>query len=189
MLGAVAQDPEISIPVVIHRPGLVSAHSITGFASLDTLLTCLLLAIGQLAIIPESDKVLDMNPADFVARSLVKISQKGPSNAVYHLLCPAHRVSFSMIESGFQEYGVKLKRVSMQEFLKSITSTINPLTPHVEEFISYLSLPKALFVSTTKATAVLQMQEGGPEILGIKPDVAKYIGYLTEVGATIKGRK
>lgn len=153
---------------------------------METLLTCLLLTIGQLAIIPESEMVLDMNPVDFVARSLVKITQKGPSNAVYHLLCPAHRISFKTIASGFQEHGIKVKRVSMQDFLKSITLTINPLTPHVEEYISYVSLPKALFVSTTKATAVLQVQQGGPEILAIKPDVAKYIGYLIEVGALMK---
>ena len=72
------------LPVRIHRPALISGHSVTGAFNRDDLIATLVRGCVAMGTAPDLDWTLDAVPVDVAARAIVALSkERGP---VFHIV-------------------------------------------------------------------------------------------------------
>ncbi|MFB2969192.1 thioester reductase domain-containing protein [Aerosakkonema sp. BLCC-F183] len=77
------------IPVIIYRPGMISAHSQTGVFNTQDMLCRLIEQFIEQGSAPDLDITIDMTPVDYVSRAIVYLSkQKELLGQVFHLVHP-----------------------------------------------------------------------------------------------------
>lgn len=78
------------LPVAVHRPGRIAAHSVTGRSNPDDAAQRVLRGCVALGAYPDLPVELDVTPVDFVADALVELVRRGPpAGETYHLVNPA----------------------------------------------------------------------------------------------------
>lgn len=95
----IEQARERGIRAIIHRPGRLTGHSLTGAFNDDDFLVQLLDACGRIGAAPMLDVAVDVTPVDAAARALVRLVKGEPSGARYHLVHPTPPSWGSLIEN------------------------------------------------------------------------------------------
>lgn len=195
LLSAASEDEDLRLPVTIYRTGCLVGDS-TGACPFRTSSTCLMPrligAMLQLRMAPQIETPLDMNPVDFVARSVVAGASALGSNrraepaTVLHVLCRNHRVSMAVIEQVASSKGIRLDKVSVPVFLQAASLSTTLITARIEELMDYLRLPRANYVASTldkvlTSSALRHEQpEGYRDPMHVSPDIGQLIKYLVE---------
>jgi amino acid adenylation domain-containing protein/thioester reductase-like protein len=77
------------LPVVVYRPGRITAESTSGVANAADQTTLLLKLCIDLGAAPQTDAEIDMTPVDYVARAIVALaSAPGSIGRTFHLMNP-----------------------------------------------------------------------------------------------------
>lgn len=106
----VEQARERGVRAYIHRPGRLTAHSVSGAFNDDDFLVHLLDACGRVGAAPILDVAVDMTPVDAASRALVRLAQTEPDLPVSHLVHP-HAVSWSGLLEMVASLGYPLRVV------------------------------------------------------------------------------
>lgn len=69
---------ELGMPVAVHRPGRVTGHSKTGYASTEDFMTRFFKGCLQMGVAPDLDWMCDMTPVDYVADGIVYLALDPP---------------------------------------------------------------------------------------------------------------
>ena len=108
------------LPVVIYRPGRVTADSETGAESLTDYTTLLLRLCIEMKSAPSSDDRVDMTPVDYVAQAIVGLAQQAESwGKTFHLVNP-HTVPVRDVYRAIRASGFGLQEVAMDAWRASV---------------------------------------------------------------------
>lgn len=142
----IAQAKSRGLPVTIYRPGMVSGCTY-GRALYDgDLIDSMIQAFIYLKQAPILDYSLDMTPVDYVAKSMVALSQineeNGPAPRIYHLLNP-RPMPFKDFIAEIRSWGHPIKLVSYEEWREDLLERAlrheeHPLTPILSLFVDKL---------------------------------------------------
>jgi thioester reductase-like protein len=186
---------ERGMPVVIYRPEFISGSSVSGAWNTDDFLCRLLKGIVEMGFIPgELDIPLEFSPVDYVARSIVHLSQKPSSlGQVFHLNNPrlanirdaaAALVDFGYRVSSSSSYAGWVDRIETQR-----DASLYALLPFFRlrlpgESVTYLeTYQRSLRRNISCQTTVAALDGSGivcPEIDSTL--LTTYLRYLVSVG-------
>ena len=77
------------LPVVVYRPGRITAESTSGVANLSDQTTLILKLCIDLGMAPQTDAEVDLTPVDYVARAIVALAgSPGSIGRTFHLMNP-----------------------------------------------------------------------------------------------------
>jgi thioester reductase-like protein len=112
----VTQAGDRGLPVTIYRVGAVSGDSQTGVFNPNDFLYRLIQGCIQLQVAPIVDLRLDLLPADYVGRVMVRLAQRSELwGTVFHLEHP-QAVTVERLFEALRELGYPIKRISYQEW-------------------------------------------------------------------------
>ncbi len=99
------------LPVVVYRPGRITAESTSGVANAADQTTLLLKLCIDLGAAPQTDAEVDMTPVDYVARAIVELAGlPGSIGRTFHLMNP-RPVSVREVYRAIRASGYDLEEV------------------------------------------------------------------------------
>jgi len=104
------------LPITIYRPALISGDSRTGRSNPDDFLSRFIKGCVDIGSAPELDWLLDCCPVDFVAESIVRLSQAPLKRSVFHLINPSRRYWHECI-LWMNLFGYSVRLVPYREWL------------------------------------------------------------------------
>ncbi|MEM8718464.1 MAG: thioester reductase domain-containing protein [Cyanobacteria bacterium P01_G01_bin.39] len=119
------------LPITIHRIGPVSGSSETGVFNQSDFLYRLILGYAHLGSAPAGEMLLDILPVDFVAKTIVYISQQESSwGKAFHLI---HKqpASSNLLFDRLDAAGYSIARVSYQKWYEQLISIANNFQDHI----------------------------------------------------------
>ncbi len=115
---------QLGLPVSIYRPALVMGDSESGYCHTEDFLCRFIKGCLQLGSFPNIPIQIDMSPVNFVAQSIVKISQEQSSiNQAYHIRNP-RSILLPNLAAWFQKYGYKVTVEDSEQWHEKIATTL-----------------------------------------------------------------
>ena len=143
------------LPTMIFRPPVISGHSIYGFWNTGDFLCSLFKGSLEIGAIPNDNKLIDLAPVDFIAKSIIYFSLKTDHFGKIFNLSNSSPIKGVQVAKCFAEYfNPKLKIVAPIEWInKAIThikktgesSSLYPFLPIFLEFQKNKELPEVKF--------------------------------------------
>ena len=124
------------LPVSIYRPGTITGHSKTGAWNTNDAVCRMLRGVIQLAKSPDLDISVNLVPVDYVAKTLVYLSQHCPTKQVFHLVNP-RSLSASHLVDLIRDRGYPVEQISYSQWQSELVR----LSPTAESNPLYSLLP------------------------------------------------
>ncbi|MEL6928237.1 MAG: thioester reductase domain-containing protein [Cyanobacteria bacterium J06600_6] len=119
------------LPITIHRIGPVSGSSETGVFNQDDFLYRLIQGYARLGSAPSGEMLLDILPVDFVAKTVVYLSQQQSSwGKAFHLI-HAHPASSNLLFDRLKAAGYQIERVAYQKWYEQLMGIANNSQDHI----------------------------------------------------------
>lgn len=128
------------MPVIIHRPGRVSGHSLTGICSTSVGFWHFIRSMLLLGAAPmlRSDR-LTLAPVDYVAQALVALIERSDPGATYHL-SNRMQTSISAIVEALQRAGYPLDVMPFDAWRERLTSAAEERAKQGDDSLSAILL-------------------------------------------------
>jgi thioester reductase-like protein len=119
------------VPVTIHRPGLIVGHSARGVGNRDDFVHRYLSACARLGVHLDEDSLLDMTPADYVARAIVTVAMDPSLRGTVTHLCNVDRsMTFRALGAAMRGLGVPCEPLPYERFrARAVLVRESPLWP------------------------------------------------------------
>jgi thioester reductase-like protein len=122
----VRQARDRGIPVTIHRIGLIVGDSRSGVSNSDDFVARILIGSVLAGYAPDIRNAMDMTPVDYVARSMVYLSQQSASiGHTFHLLNP-NPIHWRDIFDHVMQAGYPLKILPFHQWVQAIEEVADP---------------------------------------------------------------
>ncbi|MEZ4448081.1 MAG: thioester reductase domain-containing protein [Nannocystaceae bacterium] len=132
------------LPVTILRPGLVTGASEGGACHLTNFVWNVLRASIEVGSLPDFDRVLDMVPVDWAARTIVRnLERPAGERPILHLVNHAP-TSIHKVHAWLSGRGYSIRRVSFERWQIQLMQRIGA-TPSMQAVLPVLSLAAADF--------------------------------------------
>jgi thioester reductase-like protein len=129
---------ERGLPVTIHRAPFITGDRGTGAWNSDDFICRLVRGIIALGAMPDLSASMDIVPVDYVARSIVQLSQRPESAGRRFHLCAVDAVPWSALADWLGELGHPVVRDPYAQWiarLPALRGTDHPLAPFVPLFL------------------------------------------------------
>jgi thioester reductase-like protein len=184
------------IPVNVYRPGLVMGHTTTGATQTNDYLLISLKGFLDLGIISEPAIMIDFVPVDFIAATIVYLSQQASALGKYYHIWNPTPVHMSRAYEWIQSYGYRfdiLSRTELRDNVLKRVDTTNALYPFLPLFRAMRedppmsshdpSIVSKIDLAAECANTFQALRGSGIYCPPLTEDMAhRCFSYLTEIG-------
>jgi fatty acid CoA ligase FadD9 len=111
------------LPVMIHRPSMITGHSETGFSNATDFVNRYLVGVAQLGVYLDEDAPFDMTPVDFVSRSIVGLATTDDAwGKTLHLTNVSRSLSYRALGEALCDAGLKIVPASYDLFRAKLSA-------------------------------------------------------------------
>jgi fatty acid CoA ligase FadD9 len=149
------------IPVTVFRPGLVTAHSISGIGRGNDLSTVLLRALVVTGAFPSDIAPrLDVVPVDYVAGAILRLRGRG---RLFHLTGVPPRLEFGELIRQLESCGLRLRPVAFEEWKERVRAEAaqGRLSGPAVQALTGSSFPSPTAVPCPETIAALEAVDPG----------------------------
>lgn len=133
----------LGLPVSIYRPGNITGHSVSGASNTGDIMHTLVMAILHVGAIPDVELTVDLTPVDFVANSIVALSQKKEClGGTYNLLNPTP-LQASMMANWLRESDFSVDVVTLKEWREGLSNLVDSIPGEVLGIMAEVLSPDA----------------------------------------------
>jgi thioester reductase-like protein len=133
----------LGLPVSIYRPGNITGHSISGASNTGDIMHTLVMAILHVGAIPDVELTVDLTPVDFVADSIVALSQKREcQGGTFNLLNPTP-LHVSSMASWLRGSEFHVDVVPMREWREGLANLVDSIPGEVMGVMAEVLSPDA----------------------------------------------
>ncbi|MBC7369125.1 MAG: thioester reductase domain-containing protein, partial [Undibacterium sp.] len=129
---------ERGLPVTIHRAPFITGHRETGAWNSDDFICRLVRGIIALRAMPDLSASMDIVPVDYVARGIIRLSQRPEAAGQRFHLCAPREVPWSALSDWLAAAGYPVLREPYAAWLgrlPALRGTEHPLAPFVALFL------------------------------------------------------
>jgi len=176
------------IPISIFRPGTLFCDNITGRDNPVDFVHLLLCGIISLGAWPDVNRVWNLAPVDWAAKTIIGLSNYGifsqtkQTPDVIHIVNTCGAISFEKLMELVDQFGFKTRKLPYLEWREGILSQPgNPLLP-LKSYFDFNHFPNNVNISSTFTKEMLSSLNFNqcPEIS--QEIVHKNLGFLVENG-------
>jgi fatty acid CoA ligase FadD9 len=108
---------DAGLPVTVHRPSMITAHSVTGASNETDFVHRYLRGVAALGLNLDEPAALDMTPVDFVSDGIVRLALAGEGiGSTLHLTNVHRSLSYAELGPALSACGLDVRNVPYAEF-------------------------------------------------------------------------
>jgi thioester reductase-like protein len=139
----VANARELGLPVTLYRPGNITGHSISGASNTGDIMHTLVMAILQIAAVPDVELTVDLTPVDFVAGAIAELSRRADClGGTFNLLNP-QPLHVHQLATWLRQTDALIDIVTLSEWRDRLANLVDSIPGEVLGVMSDVLSPQA----------------------------------------------